>query len=429
MENSKIVKRFEKIIPFFNKLGNSPYLKAISSGMMGTIGPIIIGSIAVLLLVLPSSIPALSFLSNYADLFSKLNTITIGSMALYVVILIAYQLVKNLDSNEDGLSAAIIALLSFLIITPLGATSDEVTAIPTTWLSAQGVFSAMFVGLITAKLYVVIKHKGWVIKMPAGVPPMVSRVFESLFPTILISLLFIVINQIFSMTSFDSMHQFVYTIIQKPLQGIGGSIGAVIIISLVQQLLWFFGIHGTNVVLPIVQALWMAMDVENLNAVAAGQTPPNITGYAFFMVITFGGLALGLVMLMFRAKSKQFRELAKISVVPALFGITEPIIFGTPLVLNFKLAVPFITNNTIALIVAYAVTKLGIVARFTGVTAIFGLPLGFHAAVEGKISIIILQLLIQLVLSPILWYPWFKRLDNDSYAKEQVALSQESVKE
>lgn len=429
MENSKIVKRFEKIIPFFNKLGNSPYLKAISSGMMGTIGPIIIGSIAVLLLVLPSSISALSFLSNYADLFSKLNTITIGSMALYVVILIAYQLVKNLDSNEDGLSAAIIALLSFLIITPLGATSDEVTAIPTTWLSAQGVFSAMFVGLITAKLYVVIKHKGWVIKMPAGVPPMVSRVFESLFPTILISLLFIVINQIFSMTSFESMHQFVYTIIQKPLQGIGGSIGAVIIISLVQQLLWFFGIHGTNVVMPIVQALWMAMDVENLNAVAAGQTPPNITGYAFFMVITFGGLALGLVMLMFRAKSKQFRELAKISVVPALFGITEPIIFGTPLVLNFKLAVPFITNNTIALIVAYAVTKLGIVARFTGVTAIFGLPLGFHAAVEGKISIIILQLLIQLVLSPILWYPWFKRLDNDSYAKEQAALSQESVSE
>lgn len=265
--------------------------------------------------------------------------------------------------------------------------------------------------------------------MPAGVPPMVSRVFESLFPTILISLLFIVINQIFSMTSFESMHQFVYTIIQKPLQGIGGSIGAVIIISLVQQLLWFFGIHGTNVVMPIVQALWMAMDVENLNAVAAGQTPPNITGYAFFMVITFGGLALGLVMLMFRAKSKQFRELAKISVVPALFGITEPIIFGTPLVLNFKLAVPFITNNTIALIVAYAVTKLGIVARFTGVTAIFGLPLGFHAAVEGKISIIILQLLIQLVLSPILWYPWFKRLDNDSYAKEQAALSQESVSE
>ncbi|WP_086347874.1 PTS sugar transporter subunit IIC [Candidatus Enterococcus clewellii] len=418
---AKISHLFDRLSPFFDKMGNSPYLKAISGAMMATLGPVLIGSIAVLLMILPASLPFLSFLGDFSDLFVKLNTVTIGAMALYVVVLMAYQLVRNLDEHEDGISAGIISLLCFLIITPLGITTDEVAAIPTTWLGAPGVFSAMFVGLVSARLYLGIKRKGWTIKMPEGVPPMVTKVFESILPTILIGLVFILISSLFEMTSFGNMHEFVYTIIQKPLQGIGGSIGAVILISLIQQILWFFGIHGTNVVMPIVTALWMAMDVENLNAVAAGQTPPNITGLAFFNIITWGGMALGLVLLMLRAKSKQFREVGKVSIVPALFGITEPVIFGTPLVLNFRLAVPFITNNSIALLLAYLLTKSGLVAHFSGVQAIFGLPIGFHAAVQGSISIILLQLFIQLILSPLLWYPWFKAMDNETYRLEQEA--------
>ncbi|NLM65630.1 MAG: PTS sugar transporter subunit IIC, partial [Enterococcus sp.] len=271
----KITSYFDKISPFFDKLGNNSYLKSISGAMMGTLGPILIGSISVLLLVLPKSLPALSFLRNFAGIFAKLNQITIGSMALYVVVLMAYHLVKNLRPTEDGISAAIIALLCFFIITPLSMTIDEVSAIPSTWLSAQGVFSAMIVGLATGRIYVLLKDKGWTIKMPAGVPPMVTKVFESILPTVIICIVFIVLNSIFEASTFGNMHQFVYSIIQEPLQGIGGSIGAVVLISLIQQILWFFGIHGTNVVMPLVQALWMAMDVENLNAVAAGQTPPN----------------------------------------------------------------------------------------------------------------------------------------------------------
>ena len=120
------------------------------------------------------------------------------------------------------------------------------------------------------------------------------------------------------------------------------------------------------------------------------------------------------------AKSKRYRDLGKIALVPALFGITEPVIFGTPLVLNFDFAIPFITNNTIALLISYFITKIGLVARFTGVQAVFGLPLGFSAAVEGKISIIVLQLIIQLVLSPLLWYPWIRHADKKELVIEKA---------
>lgn len=417
----KITGFFNRVSPWFDKMGNNPYLQTISGAMMSTLGPVFIGSISVLLVVLMNMVPALQGLTQITLILSKVNTVTLGSLAIYIAILMAYHLVRKLDRDEDPISAAVIALLSFLIITPIGQMADKTSAIPTTWLGAQGVFSAMIVGLISARLYLAIKRKGWTIKMPAGVPPMVTRMFEALIPTILIGILFIIVDLLFSMTSFGSMHQFVYTIIQEPLKGIGGSLGAMIILSLLQQILWFFGIHGTNVILPLVTPLWMAMDVENMNAIQAGQVPPNILGLAFFNIITFSGMALGLVLLMLRSKSKQYREVGKISIIPALFGITEPAIFGTPLVLNFDLAFPFITNNTIALTLAYFLTKIGLVARFTGVQAIFGLPVGVHAAVQGALSIILLQLFIQFILSPILWYPWFKRLDLKTYKAEREA--------
>lgn len=422
----KITNLFNKMNPWFDKLGANPYLQAVSGAMMATLGPLFIGSMSVLIVVLMGMVPALAKLNKLTELLTKVNTMTLGALAVYIAVLIAYHLVKKLDEDEDPISASVISLLSFLIITPLGKMADDSMGIPTNWLGAQGVFSALIVGLVSARLYLAIKHRGWTIKMPAGVPPMVTKTFEALIPTILIGLLFALVDLSFSLTSFGSMHQFVYSILQEPLKGVGGSIAAMILLSLLQQVLWFFGIHGTNVIMPLVTPLWLAMDVENLNAVQAGLTPPNIVGLAFFNIITWSGLGLGLVLLMLRAKSKQYRQVGKISVVPALFGITEPVIFGTPLVLNFDLAFPFITNNTIALILAYVLTKLGIVAKFIGVQAIFGLPLGFHAAVEGSISIILLQLFIQLVLSPVLWYPWFKRLDLRTYREEQAA---EGVKE
>ena len=422
----KITNLFNKMNPWFDKLGANPYLQAVSGAMMATLGPLFIGSMSVLIVVLMGMVPALAKLNKLTELLTKVNTMTLGALAVYIAVLIAYHLVKKLDEDEDPISASVISLLSFLIITPLGKMADDSMGIPTNWLGAQGVFSALIVGLVSARLYLAIKHRGWTIKMPAGVPPMVTKTFEALIPTILIGLLFALVDLSFSLTSFGSMHQFVYSIIQEPLKGVGGSIAAMILLSLLQQVLWFFGIHGTNVIMPLVTPLWLAMDVENLNAVQAGLTPPNIVGLAFFNIITWSGLGLGLVLLMLRAKSKQYRQVGKISVVPALFGITEPVIFGTPLVLNFDLAFPFITNNTIALILAYVLTKLGIVAKFIGVQAIFGLPLGFHAAVEGSISIILLQLFIQLVLSPVLWYPWFKRLDLRTDREEQAA---EGVKE
>ncbi|MCF1783648.1 PTS transporter subunit EIIC [Lactobacillus mulieris] len=411
----------EKVNPWFGKMGQSKYLRTISESMVATLGPILVGSIAVLLMAFPVK-QVQDFIASIGltPVLAAVNSITIGAMALYVVFMMAKNLVNKFIVGDDGSMAGVISLMAFLIVTPLKI-SKSGTSIPTTWLGAAGVFSAMIIGLIVGRIYVFFKQKNIVIKLPDSVPPMVTKAFESLFPSIVVGILFIAIARIFDATSFGSMHQCIYSLIQQPLKGIGGSIWAFVLISLIQQILWFFGIHGTNVVMPIVQALWMSMDVENLANVAAGKPVQNILGYAFFCTITWGGLALGLVLLMLVSKSERYRTLGKVAIIPALFGITEPVIFGTPLVLNFDLAIPFIFNNTIAMIISYLLIKLHIVAMFSGVMPIFGLPLGFQAAMQGKVSIIILQLFLQLVLSTILWFPWFKRLDKKAVEEEKKA--------
>lgn len=107
----------------------------------------------------------------------------------------------------------------------------------------------------------------------------------------------------------------------------------------------------------------------------------SIFNYLYMGLVT----ALGYVLLMlFFAKSKRFKTLGKVAIIPALFGITEPVIFGTPLVLNFDFFVPFVTNNAIAVMIAGLCTKLGLVARCTGAQPVFGLPLGFHALLGGS---------------------------------------------
>src|SRR5690625_2438303 len=186
-----------------------------------------------------------------------------------------------------------------------------------------------------------------------------------------------------------------------------------------QQVLWFFGIHGTNVIAPIVDPVWLSLNAENLAAYQTGGALPHIVNNSFRNIVCWGGSALGLVLLMlFVGKSQRYKELGKIAVVPALFGITEPVIFGAPLVLNFKLAIPFIFNNSINLLIAYFLTTIGLVERVSGAQAIFGLPLGFHAAIGGHWTHIVLQLVLQLVVSPLLWYPWFKAVDREAYEAE-----------
>jgi PTS system cellobiose-specific IIC component len=410
----------QKVQPAVNKISANRYLKAIMGGMMAALPATIIGSLATLLKTLPIA-PYQSFItSNGIDKYLQLPvTFTTNILALIFVVCIAFSLAESFE--EKGLSASVIALISFFIITPIQSTTNAygqtVGLIPMDWLGATGMFSGIIVALVSARLYVYIVKKGWTIKMPDSVPPFIKSSFASLIPGILITTLFLIIAVIFEKTSYGSMHQFIYSILQVPLTHLGGSIWAMLLVAMIGQILWLFGIHGSMVVFSVMMPIWLTLDTAQLTAYSAGDKLPNVVGFSFFCVYTFAGTAIGLAILMLRAKSERYKALGKLSIVPAFFGITEPLIFGTPLVLNPIFAIPFVFGNVVSLLFAYIATISGIIPPLTGISTPTGTPIVIQGLIAGNWRNAVFQFIL-LILWIAIWYPFFKIADNKACKEE-----------
>ena len=406
----------KKVSPVLNKIQKSKLANGISGGMMVAMPVTLFGAFAALFLNLP--IPAWKTFITSVGIASALNTAIVYSTNFLAVIFgatIAGSYAKQY--KEDGVFPAILSLVCFFIITPF--TPGKTNSISMQWLGAPGIFSAMIIAIVSTRIYVFFKQKGVTIKMPSTVPPVVSNSFSSMIPGFISIATFLIISAVFAHTPFKTMHQFIYSFVQIPLQGVSGNIITIIIVWTFAQVLWFFGIHGTLVIYSVMLPIFTAMDAAQLSAYSAGAALPNITGRAFVSVYTMSGSAIGFTLLMlFAAKSKQYKTLGKLSTIPALFGISEPLVFGTPLVFNFKFAIPFIFMNGINLGIAYFLTFIGLVPRVAGMTPMSGMPIILSGLMEGSWKIAVLQVVL-VALSTLVWYPFFRKADKEAYELEQ----------
>lgn len=410
------------ILIFADKISNNKYLKAISNGLMATLPINIIGSIALLLAVLPVNFYQ-EFILNIGirQYFMTGYNVTVGVISLYSAYLIGNQMAKEL--KQPGTQAGIVSLFSFLVLTPL-ITLEETTTLDISKLGAQGLFTAMICGLVFSRLYCLFLEKNFTIKMPDSVPKFVTDTFSSLVPAVMSAFIAIIISWLFGFTSFGSFSDFIYAIIATPLQSLSSNVGSLLILVLVQMVLWFFGIHGSLVISSFVTALYLPMDIQNMDALASGVSNselPNILGKSFYN--TFAGiggagatLSLIIVILIF-SKSSQSRAVAKLSGIPGLFTINEPIIFGLPLILNPIMAIPFIISPIIQILIAYIGIYSGIFPRLNGVQAPFGTPVILNGFIAGGWKISILQI-ICIFAGCLIYIPFVKLLDRENLKKE-----------
>ena len=416
---------FDKITPAMGKVASNRFLMGLSEGLMGTLPVTVVGSFSLLLAVVPLG-PVTEFFqsSGLAAVFTMGNTVTMGLLAVYMTVLIARSMTTKFLEGDNGVTCAIMAFMCFMMITPLGTDADAATVIPATWLGSSGAFSAIIVACVCTGIYVFCRTHNLTIKMPDGVPPMVSNVFAGFIPFVLAGVLFLAVNYVFSLTPIGCMHQAVYTLLQIPLTQLGGNIWTVLIVVFLMQVLWFFGIHGQNVINPFVSPVWLAMDAANLAAYGAGEALPNIVGNAFVSIFYFGGCQIALcIIMLFMCKSQQMKAFGKLGIVPAIFGIGEPLNFGMPLMLNFRYIVPFLLNGVVGLGVAYLVISMGLAPHPNGVAYIFGLPFGVMAFMEGGISYVLLTIVTNIVIPFFLWLPFVKAADRDAFAQEQAAVA------
>lgn len=399
------------------KFQNNRYLKTISGALSSLIPVMVIGAFSSLLssMQIGNYQQWIAPIKRYLDLPYMFTT---NILAIYAVFMISYRLSESFDC--DGIQAGIIGLISFLIVTPVtnfkvGKTA--VQALTFDWLGAKGLFAAFIVGLLSARLYVFIEKRHWTIKMPAGVPPMISQSFEALIPATIISVVFVLINALFTQTSFTNLHQAVYSIVQVPLQGLGNTFGSMFIAVLLMQLLWVLGIHGAMVVMSVMTPIWTALDLQNLSAFKQGTVRPNIIGSGLTVYSLIPPmLALVLVLLLF-AKSKELRTIAKLGAPGAIFGIHEPLIFGLPIVLNPILAIPYIAGPLVCLTIGYVLTVMNILPVSFGITVPFGTPIVLSGILSGSWKYAVAQVIL-IPICMLIWYPFVKKLDAQKLESE-----------
>jgi len=368
---------FERyFMPFATKLNSIKGLIAIRDAFVQIFPLTFVGSIVVCInVVLLSSsgfigqflVKIIPDLDDFQAVLSPVSNGTINLMAVFIVFLIARNMAKQYE--VDGLKAGLTALASFFVLYP-----PKVDGMLTeSYLGANGIFVAIITGLLVgygfSKLTKIDKLQ---IKMPDQVPPEVSKSF--MIATAIIIILTSVIAYCISLIEPQGLNVLVYAILQAPIQSLGATPFTPMILIFMAMILWSVGIHGTFTVSPIYITLYASMNIANISyAAQAGTTAGSPYPYTWFALFEnygcIGGtgntLALIVAILILSRKKgwkrADYTKTAKIGLIPGLFCINEPIIFGLPIVLNPILVIPFILSPIVSMGLGALMISTGLV--------------------------------------------------------------------
>lgn len=432
----------EKFMPGMMRFVNTRVMTAIKNGMLVSLPFIMIGSAFLLLSSFP--VPEIANWMNKTGLtpyWTQAYNASFGVMAIFVVVGIAYNWVK--DAGFEPLPARMPALVSFFLImrptTPImNGTKTVITAnqaptmlggfIDRTWLGGQGLIAAIIVGLLTGWIYSwFLKHK-ITIKLPDQVPPAVAEPFIALIPAFVIVCGFLLIYIFFDLTAHQTAMQWIYKMIQTPLQGITDTAGGVFVVGILVPFLWFFGVHGSSIVGGIMSPLLQANSIQNGQIFKAhGVVTQALGGHIFtqslmdqFGTVTGAGMTFGLaVYILFFAKSVQLKSIGKLAIIPAIFNINEPILFGLPVVLNPIMLLPFMFMPTFSMLSTYFLIKMGILPYLNGIQIPWTTPPVVSGFLVGGWKAMIWQTII-IIASFFVYYPFVHRQDQILYKQEQA---------
>lgn len=420
----------EKMVPVVSKFASLRYMRALKSGFMVIMPLTIIASVFLLITDFPITgypeFMAKIFGPEWDSFLSPAYRATFDMMGILLAGTIAYKLAES--DEVDPLPVMIISIVAYVIVTPkfVTAESGEVInkVLPMAWLGTKGVITAIIMSITSTEIYRFIVKKNLVIKLPENVPPMVYKSFFSLVPGVIVVAFALLLNGIF-LTMGKSMHEFIYDILQVPLQGLTASPIAITIVAGLNGFLWWFGIHPT-VVNSIVNPLLNANSVENLELFKQGAlTLENANIGTIQMIDQFAtiggaGMTIGLVLAMLVvAKSQRMKMLSKLSTVPAVFNINEPIVFGLPIIMNPLMLIPITLAPIVSVLIAYGAIVIGFMNPFNGVVAPWPTPPIFSGFLVSGWQGAVVQV-VAIIAAFAIYYPFVLALDKQ-YRAEEVA--------
>lgn len=383
-----------------------------------------------------SDIFAASF-DKFTPLYMVANTATMGVLSLYFALAIGYELTKIYAEEEElnltPLNGALLSLFAFIMTVPQiifeeGAMSavsslEEGAVIVDGWamgggvtrFGTTGIFTAIIMAVAAVLLYRMCVKNNWVIKMPDSVPEGVSRGFTALIPSFVVAFFVIFLNGVLVALGTD-----IFKVIAIPFSFVGNLTNTwigLVIIYLLTQALWVVGIHGANIIFAFVSPIALA----NMSLNAAGERMIVAGEFSNMFVIAGGsGATLGLcIWLATRARSEQLSAIGKAAIVPGIFNINEPLIFGLPIIYNPALAIPFMLAPIASMTVYYFSMKLNLINAVVAQVP-WPTPVGIGAFLGTADWRAIVVSIVCAVVAFLVYYPFIRAYDKQ-LLKEEAA--------
>lgn len=431
MEGNKFLDKLDSVLsPIGNKLGNQRHLKAISAGMMMPLALIVVGALF-LIVANPPINPELvnaetaNFfvkgllawkefaVANYAILTAPFN-MTMGIFGLMSAFSIAYAL-----ASEYKMKASISGLISTSLFLMICAPAIE-GGISTQFLGADGLFVAIIIAMASVEISRVIRDKGWEMSFPDTVPPAVTSFVNSILPVLANIIILYGLNIILVVNVGMSLPEAIMNVLTPALSIVDNLWGFLALITFA-NILWIFGVNGTSIIFPIVFSLGIANSGLNAELVAAGQDPTNLMNLQMFRVAILGGAGntIGLIILMMKSKSTHLKTLGRLSIVPGICGINEPVIFGGPVVFNPILAIPFVITPIVTVSLTYFVQKIGLITAGYIIDPSFTpfFAQAYLSSLDWRNVVFVFALI---PISMLIYYPFYKVFEKNQLKQEMI---------
>ncbi len=411
-----------KISPIAARAGTQRHIMAVRDGFIGAMPFMIVGSF-LLVFAFPPFSPDTSFafgqwwLGMSKQYFNEIMTpfnMSMGIMACYISAGIAFNLAQSY--KIDAFPCAMLSLMTFLLI----AAPMKDGALSAGFLGGTGIFTTIIVGIYVTELMRFLKIRNIGIKLPEQVPEKIRQSFNLLIPALIVILTIYPLN-LFLQHQFGMLLPEAIMAIFKPLISAADSLPAILFAVFLCHILWFAGIHGAAIVGGILQPFWLVNLGLNQDALAAGQPLPHIfieSFWQYFITIGGSGATFALVLMYTRSKSAHLRSIGKLGVVPACFNINEPVIFGSPIVMNPVLFFPFIVAPMVNAIIAYTAASADLIGKVISLvpwTAPAPIGAAWSAGWQVNNGLLVLGLL---VIDFLIYLPFFKVYETQPLAQE-----------
>lgn len=421
-----------KLQEFGQKLGSNKFLSALQAGMMGSMAVIMVGAISTIICVVG---PMLGLFENGSEIYNILYLpykYTMDCITLWVIVGISYNYAKQLKMKAP-LMVAIDCLAVFMLVAggQLVTSETGMTLMPSTFFGAGGMFASFIIVFAVVQIEHFCMVKNIRIKMPDVCPPSLQNSFNAILPLFFSIVIIYGINLILVIPTNGALNicTGIMAVLGAPLAALT-SVPGMFIIGFFALLMWIFGIHGTMIVYSVLMASMMEATSYNVQAYMTG----GVEALRFFPVLLFGSLAfaggtgntLALCIMGLRSKSEQIKAVSRIGIVPGWFGINEPVTFGMPIMYNPILAIPYVLNPLLVMLLTYFAYKVGFL--IPGFVPIYTLmPMGFGSFLSTFRWQQALWDYLMIIPSGIVWYPFFKIYEKQLVNQEAAAKALEKA--